>query len=712
MVRSTRRASPRHAQRKGQAGRASPPVAVRRLGEGWAAVAHSSRRLVLLAAACAGIVLPAAPTWAVVDAALDTGAIARARFGNDAPWYKGRIPFFESADPKMDSVYYYRWALYRAHQRDLGADGYISTEFLDDVGWQLEPYASLNDATGFHLGEGRWLRDRRYADDYIAFMYARGNDRHFTDYMADSVYGRFLVDGDRAAATRHLDAMRRLYSAWDDHFDATKGLYWVEPLLDATEYTISSIDASGGKDGFRGGDSFRPSINAYMYANARAIAKLAAMVGDTKGAADFAARADAIKVRVQRDLWSPALGHFIDRYKVDNAYVKYWQPIRGRELVGYLPWTFDLADDDSRYAGAWTHLLDAKGLGGPAGMRTVEPSYEYYMRQFRYEGTQRECQWNGPVWPFQTTQVLTGIANLLDHYRQSVVTRGDYMRLLRQYAALHYQGDRLDLEEDYDPATGRPIVGLARSHHYFHSGFADLILTGLVGIRPRADDVLEVNPLLPAAGDPQALAWFRIQDVPYHGHSVAVTWDVDGSHYGAKGLRVEIDGRRVADRPTLGRITVPVTRAAVPAIDRPIDRAVQLVRGAFPKGSASSNAESENVHDAIDGRVWFFPELPNGWSSAPSPAAQWYAVDFGKPVAVSRAELAFFADGKTFAAPAGYRLQAWTQQGWRNIVAAADRPVANGITQARWKPLTTNKVRLLIRQPAGKRTRLGEINIF
>ena len=45
-----------------------------------------------------------------------------------------------------------------------------------------------------------------------------------------------------------------------------------QPLLDATEYTISSIDASGGKDGFRGGDSFRPSINAYMYANARAIA--------------------------------------------------------------------------------------------------------------------------------------------------------------------------------------------------------------------------------------------------------------------------------------------------------------------------------------------------------------------------------------------------------------------------------------------------------
>ena len=682
------------------------------------------RLSLLLGTFLLGAAVPVVAAPAVTAPSLDTHRIARDRFGNDAPWYENRIPFFESADPRLDAVYYYRWSLFRAHQRDLGADGYISTEFLDDVGWQLEPYASLNDATGFHLGEGRWLRDRRFADDYIDFMYRRGNDRHFTDYMADSVYGRFLVDGDKAGATRHLTAMRRLYAAWNDHFDTSKGLYWVEPLLDATEYTISSIDASGGKDGFRGGDSFRPSINAYMYANARAIARLSTLTGDTAGAAEYDARAAAIKARVQASLWSEPLGHFIDRYKVDNAFVKYWAPIRGRELVGYLPWTFDLADDDAKFAAAWTHLLARDGLGGPAGMRTVEPSYEHYMRQYRYEGTAPECQWNGPIWPFQTTQVLIGIANLLDHYHQSTVTRGDYMRLLRQYAALHYQGDRLDLEEDYHPDTGRPIVGLARSHHYFHSGFADLILTGLVGIRPRADDMLEVNPLLPGAADPQGLAWFRMQDVPYHGHSVAVTWDVDGRHYGGTpGLTIEIDGRRVAHSPTLSRLVVPVARAAVPQldrpIDRPIDRTVQLVRGAFPKGSASSSTDAENVHDAIDGRVWFFPELANGWSSAKVPAAssskpptpQWYAVDFGKPVKVSRAELAFFADGKDFAAPRSLRIQIWDGTRWTPLGAPAT-PVANGVTAVGWTPVSTSKIRVSFPQAPAKRTRLVEFKVF
>jgi len=664
----------------------------------------------MIARAAALLLLLATP--AMARPALDTAHIARAHFGNDAPWYRDRIPFFESSDATLNAVYYYRWSIFRAHQRDLGEKGYISTEFLDDVGWQLEPWASLNDATGFHLGEGRWLRDRRYADDYIAFMYGGGNDRHFTDYLADSVWGRFLVDGDKAAVTRHRAAMQALYRQWDQNFDAARGLYWIEPLLDATEYTVSSIDASGGKDGFRGGHAFRPSINAYMFANARAIAGIARLTGDNAVARDFDNRAAAIKAHVQADLWSPAKAHFIDRHQRTTDHVRAWDPIRARELVGYLPWTFDMADDTAAYAASWSHLIAPDGFAGGAGMRTVEPGYEYYMRQYRYEGTRPECQWNGPAWPFQTTQVLLGMANLLDHYQNAPVTRDDYMRLLRQYARMHYQGGRLDLEEDYHPETGQPIVGLARSHHYFHSGFADLILGGLAGIRPRADDMLEVNPLLPDASDPQALRWFRVEHVPYHGHEIAVTWDADGRHYGTSGLTLEIDGRRAAHRATLGRLTVPIARREPAAVTRPIARSIQLVRKGFPRASASTATNPENLHDAIDGRIWFYPELPNGWSSDPAPAGQWYAIDLGKPMRLDRAELAFFADAARYAAPQSYRLQYWRGDAWGDLPARAEPALANGITHARWKPVETSKVRILLRQHTGRATRLVEFKLF
>lgn len=643
---------------------------------------------------------------------IDADAVMRARFGNDAPWYRDNIPLFESSDPKLDAVYYYRWQLFRAHQRDLGEKGYISTEFMDDVGWQREPYASLNDATGFHLYEGRWLRDRRYAGDYIDFLYQDGgNDRHFSEAIADATYARFLVDGDRADAVRHLSAMRHIYGLWDDKFDFTKGLYFIEPLLDATEYTISSIDASGGKDGFRGGDSFRPSINAYMFANARAIARLSALSGDAKTAADYDARADRLRTRVEEALWSPKLGHFIDRYKVSNEHVNYWEPIRGRELAGYVPWTFGLPSNDPRFATAWKHLLSPQGLGGPFGMRTVEPSYPHYMQQYRYEGTAPECQWNGPIWPFQTTQTLTAMANLLRDYRQDVVTRADYLRLLRQYAQLHYQGDRLDLEEDYHPDTGKPIVGLARSHHYFHSGFTDLVIAGLVGLRPREDDVLEVDPLVPAGSGPDTLQWFQLQDVPYHGRLVTIRYDADGSHYhqGA-GLRVLVDGQEVARTAKAERIEVPIARRAAPARATRIDRAVELVRGQFPKPSASSGTP-ERIHDAVDGRVVFFPENDHGWSSQAGERAPWLQVDFGKATELSSAELAFFADAQ-HAAPTGYTIEAQVDGRWQKVTAEQDAPLANGITNARWKPLRATAVRVRMRPQAGKPVRVVELKLF
>lgn len=60
-------------------------------------------------------------------AALDTAALGEQYFGNDAAWYRDKIPFFEISDSDIQDVYYYRWKIFRAHQRDLGERGYVST---------------------------------------------------------------------------------------------------------------------------------------------------------------------------------------------------------------------------------------------------------------------------------------------------------------------------------------------------------------------------------------------------------------------------------------------------------------------------------------------------------------------------------------------------------------------------------------------------------
>jgi len=659
-----------------------------------------------------------------VQSVLDADALSKAYFGNDAAWYHDRIPYFESSDKDLTDVYYYRWKIFRSHQRDLGANGFISTEFLDDVGWQTNPWASLNDATGFHILEARWARDRRFKEDYATFMFSpQSNRRQFSESMAAAVWQGYLVDGVAADATARLDNMQVVYNAWKDSFDTSKGLYSVEPLRDATEYTISSIDATNGQDGFTGGNSFRPSINGYQYANARAIASLAALKGGLNSTADdYNARAASLKSKVQGSLWNSTFAHFIDRFQVNNAYVKYWDFIRGRELVGFVPWTHSLPDDTTAYAQAWKHILDSNQLAGPHGLRTVEPSYQYYMRQYRYEGKNPECQWNGPVWPFQTTQVLSGLATFLNDYPKgaatNVITAQDYVRLLKQYALLHYNPSRggiLDLEEDYYPDTGAPIVGLKRSPHYFHSGFIDLVLSGLVGIRPSAADVLDVNPLVAAS----SVSYFRADRVMYHGHDVAVQWDVDGSHYGTKGLQVEVDGKVIAASTSLKRLSVALARKAPPAITRRVAKSVQLnSTTAYPRASVSvTTTDTKSLYGSIDGRIWFFPEtdVANGWSTPVGDGTElWFQIDFGTSVSASAGELAFFAD-KTqgFAVPDKYRVQALNGATWTDMSGATyGTAVANGITDLKWNEVKGSKVRLVFTPKKGSKVRLVEFKVY
>jgi hypothetical protein len=84
-----------------------------------------------------------------------------------------------------------------------------------------------------------------------------------------------------------------------------------------------------------------------------------------------------------------------------------------------------------------------------------------------------------------------------------------------------------------------------------NSSYADLVITGIVGLRPRADNVVEVHPLLPDG----VWDWFCLDNVLYHGRTLTILWDKTGEKFHkGKGLRVLSDGREIAHSGTLARI--------------------------------------------------------------------------------------------------------------------------------------------------------------
>ncbi|MHC4208035.1 MAG: MGH1-like glycoside hydrolase domain-containing protein, partial [Planctomycetota bacterium] len=323
------------------------------------------------------------------------------------------------------------------------------------------------------------------------------------------------------------------------------------------------IDDRDGMEVSVGGSGKRATINSYMYGDAVAIAKIALLAGRQDIAEQYREKARNLKNLVHTKLWDDKAKFFKTLPRDAETLVDV------REQHGYTPWYFNLPDASRNYEVAWKQLMDPEGFYAPYGPTTTEQRHKGF--KISYEG--HECQWNGPSWPMSTAITLTAMANVLNNYEQDVVSKTDYFETLKIYTKCH-RLKREDgsivpwIDENLNPHTGDWIArtrlkswkngtwdkgkgGKERGKDYNHSSYCDLIISGLIGLRPRADDIVEVNPLVSAG----TWDWFCLDNVLYHGRIITILWDKTGNKYGkGKGLRIFVNGKETAKSQTLARI--------------------------------------------------------------------------------------------------------------------------------------------------------------
>lgn len=639
----------------------------------------------------------------------------------DWDWYEANVPFFESPDPEIDATYYYRWELATRHLTYGSPEtGYTVTEFLDRPFWS-GAYGAISCPLGHQLYELRWLKDARVVDDYARYWFeaAGAQPRSYSNWYGDAMWAVYLARGDSSLLRTVLPYMKRQYAGWvAEHFDAAHGMFRWDGLHDGMEESINSRQTD---DPETGAEGYRPTLNSYLYADAMAIARASALFGDSATARDYAARAAALKRRVQEELWDPRRQFFLHQFALDEkdgirantrTYEtgKYAGNGHGRELIGYVPWQFELPD--SGYEAAWRYLVDTAYFAAPFGPTTAERHDPLFYV------SPRCCYWSGNSWPYATTQTLVAMANLIDDYRQNVVSARDWFALFEAYTRTQRLNGRPFVAEAANPFTGSWDGHNAYGHseHYFHSGYADLVITGLVGLRPRADTMIEVAPLAPAGW-----AYFALDDVAYRGHRVSIVWDRDGTRYGrGRGLSVFADGRRVANAPELRRIVAPLgaprptTRSAV----RRVNLAVNNGRGAFPWVTASSSAPDAPPFFMIDGNAWYDRSPPNRWTTTGSGrASDWVVLDFGVERPVEELVLDFLDDGAGgVTPPQRYAVQLWRGGRWVAAPEAHRSPRMpegrrpNVVTFSR--PVRTSKVRVVLTHRPESLTGLTELEAW
>lgn len=421
------------------------------------------------------------------------------------------FPEFVSSDKELNITYNYRCELYRKHVKKVPT-GYVITEFLPDVSW-AGIYNTISCAASHHFREGRWMHDVTPINDYASFWCNDGDPRLYSFPIVDSVFSLSKVTGDISLALNLYPYFKDIHSAWDDH-KTESGMYTQKCDRDGMEYSVS-------------GDGLRPTLNSYMYADKVALAELAEYSGNSTDAEFYRKEAFKLRKQINECLWNDE----IDMYGVisDNGELQ-----NVKELIGYIPWMYGIPSENRDTC--FRNLLDKKCFLAPFGLRTADISHPDYNKPFDHE-----CLWNGPVWPFATSQTLTALIEYLQSADNPTVTPEDFMSLLLTYAYSHRDTDGTPwLDENMDPDTGiwlaRALLSKLedyklkdRGRHYNHSTFIDLVMTGICGIRPSDTNQLTIRPL------GASLDSFSAKGIRYHGHYLDIEWVKES------GLKVTVD---------------------------------------------------------------------------------------------------------------------------------------------------------------------------
>ena len=455
-------------------------------------------------------------------------------------WMRQNVPLFDCPQDNFREMYYYRWWTLRKHIKRTPV-GYGMTEFLVDRSY-ADRYNLIACAIGHHVMESRWLRDTTYLHQILRTWYY-GNDgkamtkmNKFSSWNPYAIWEMWKVQGDTTFMLGLKPRLEEEYARWESTNRHPSGLYWQGDVQDGMEESIS---------GGRKKKYARPTINSYMFGNAKALAKMNQMTGESDKASTYEQKATTLQQLITTHLWNRDHQFFETRRgDVSDTLAQV------REAIGYIPWyvNMPLASD---YDVAWQQLTDEKGFSAPYGLTTAERRHP----QFRSHGVGK-CEWDGAIWPFATSQTLTALANYLEDSGKLTVDSYDYLatffRQMELYVESQHHRGRPYIGEYLDEKNGAWLMGdRERSRYYNHSTFNDLMITGICGLRPQEDGSVVVNPLIPQ----DKWDYFCLDGVNYRGQVLTIIWDKTGQRYHQGiGLTLMVDGKKVANRKDIGII--------------------------------------------------------------------------------------------------------------------------------------------------------------
>ena len=502
-------------------------------------------------------------------------------------WFDRHVPRFDCSDPWLTKMWYHRWYVVKKNHSRPRA-GLMQEDTFAEGRWDSTWYtATITYGAGHALREARWLRDPEYARNYFRgfarsqredglyrSFYVDGiarpdaDEGKYTDWITAAVYDLHLVHPDRNFLAEALPALEKNVRYWQGHSWENDGLLVVDDhWWTGMEWQPSFFYKADYRLGERrdGRDVQNPvkrlDLTSYQYANVRALAAVQRLLGNETAARRHDTLAEEIRAAVRAKMWDDETGFFYDVLTGTDEKIK-----TAKTVAAFYPFYAGMPAEAGTAARAWAHLTDPAEFWTPyppASTAADSPAYDQEMRMRDKPVT--SCYWNGPTWPHANSLVISGLARSLREHGEWEGGRKTLLDLVNSFARAQYE------DGDYQrPHTGEFYRGdtarwLTRERDYHHSTWADLIVSALIGLTPREDDVVEVHPLMPPASE-GGWTHFCLEDVPYHGRLLTLVWDdpaqpEDVYNDGDRGFTVYADGKRLHHQEDLSPCAIPLPPA-------------------------------------------------------------------------------------------------------------------------------------------------------
>ncbi|MBV9868075.1 MAG: hypothetical protein JO316_22195 [Abitibacteriaceae bacterium] len=479
-------------------------------------------------------------------------------------WFDDNTAYFQCSDPFVSKMYYHRW--YNVKKNSMNPRlGKLQHRTFAEGRWTSDWYANvISYGAGHQICEARWLRDPSYAwghlqtwtDNsrpdgiYPGHITLKGQQGgQYTDWISATAWDANLVHPDRNILARVADTLAHNAEGWrkvygwnnspllvvDSHW--WTGMEWQPSFFSFADYhTTKPEDETHLR---------RVDLTAYNYGNEQAVANIYRELGRTQDAVRFQQLADETREAMLARMWNADTHWFHSLRATDNAKAP------AKEIIGLYPFYFNLPPANKGYEAAWSVALDPKLFWTKWPLASAAQDCPAYSQTGWPIGPGGSiCMWNGPSWPHANSIVMTAMANTLRHYAPCALTRQKLLELFNSFTRAQYKNGDLRYPwtgEYYNGDTGE---WKTTQRDYNHSTWIDPLISDLIGVVPRADNILEIDPLLP----PGAWSYYVLDGQAYRGHDITIAYDALGGRVARrfKGYAIYLDGKRIyhSDHPT------------------------------------------------------------------------------------------------------------------------------------------------------------------